>query len=462
MEQVVNLFFNIVFFNVFELFGLGDKVDLPFSIAVLLIGYIYVMFKLHFIQFTHFGVILRYTFARNKKEKNTSSPLKTLLTSMASCTGMNATAGVVFMIAIGGVGTVFWLLILALSAMPFRFSEGYLSHFYRSTNQNSNSMIGGPFDYIKKGLADIGFRKMGKTLSLVYAGLMVLSGVVGVSMYEMNQAVVVFEKGFAVLEGKRMMLSVFFTILASWVVLGGTKRIERFMSIVLPVLSITYVFVSIIVIACNFDKIGSVMSLIYEDAMRPKSLAGGIIASFCLCARKFTLAHETGLGTSGIVHASSVESDSVKEATRAMLTPVTTVIICLSTSLVLLTTNVYQDAEIMKDGVSAISYAFGLVFKPFSYIVVAIIPMFTINVMIGWSNYVAKCTTFIFKRKQLIAFVMALFFVFAFIGGIIDNFYFIMNVVDTILMFILLLNVPIIAVLTNKIVQNVVKKYNFK
>ena len=127
MEQVVNLFFNIVFFNVFELFGLGDKVDLPFSIAVLLIGYIYVMFKLHFIQFTHFGVILRYTFARNKKEKNTSSPLKTLLTSMASCTGMNATAGVVFMIAIGGVGTVFWLLILALSAMPFRFSEVYLT-----------------------------------------------------------------------------------------------------------------------------------------------------------------------------------------------------------------------------------------------------------------------------------------------------------------------------------------------
>ena len=114
MEQVVNFIFNIVFFNVFGFCELGDKVNLPFSIAVLLIGYIYVMLKLHFIQFTHFGVILRYTFARNKKEKNTSSPIKTLLTSMASCTGMNETDGVVFMIAVGGAGREFWLLIVVL------------------------------------------------------------------------------------------------------------------------------------------------------------------------------------------------------------------------------------------------------------------------------------------------------------------------------------------------------------
>ena len=460
MEKVVNFFFNIVFFNVAQLFGFGDKIYLPLAIAVLICGYIYVMVRLKFIQFTKFGKMLSYTFnTKNKNDKQPSS-IKTLLTSMASCTGMNATAGMVFMVAIGGIGTIFWLPILALLSMPFRFAEVWLSHSYRSQN-NSSAIIGGPFDYIKKGLTDIGFRRTGKILSLSYAFLMIITGVIGVSLYEMNQAVVVFEKSFSVLNGKRMILSTIFTIISVWVLLGGTKRVENFMSIALPTLSITYIFVSLIVIVANYQNFGNAIVAIFNDAMHPKSIAGGFIGSFCICARKCALSHETGLGTSGIVHALSLEKDSIKEATRSMMTPfITGFVVCLASALVLITTDTYQNADIMKDGVPAIAYSFGKVCKIFSYIVVIIIPMFTINVMIGWSNYVMKCTQYICKNKKIVVPTMTTFFIFAFLGGVMDDFLFIMNTIDTLLMLILLINVPVVIVLTGKVLK-AVKNYKF-
>jgi AGCS family alanine or glycine:cation symporter len=233
------------------------------------------------------------------------------------------------------------------------------------------------------------------------------------------------------------------------------------MSIALPVLSITYVLISIIVVAFNYKSLGSVFTLIFNDAMHPRSISGGIIGSFCLCARKCCLSHETGLGTSGIVHALSPEKDSFKEALRSMMTPlITGLIVCLSTALVLTTTGTYNDAEIMKDGVSALSYAFGSTYWLFSYVVVAIIPMFTANVMIGWSNYIVKCSQYILNKKQFAHMMTILFFTFAFIGGIINDFFFVMDVVDLILMFILLINVPIIMVLSGK-VYKAIKEYKF-
>ena len=470
MESVVGFLCDIVFFFVFRLFGLGEQINLPIAIALLLFGYIFVMIRLNFIQFTKFGKCLSLTFGRpkgkNKKEKQVSSPLKTLLTSIASCTGMNATAGIVFMIFAGGVGTVFWIPFIAFGCMAFRFAEVYLSHHYRAEKIDNNA-IGGPFDYIKKGLAEIKigkfkFNKIGKRLAVLYAFVMVVAGVFGVSMYEMNQSVVVLERGFSFLEGKRVLLSCIFTIIALFVILGGTKRVANFMSVALPTLSISYLTISIVVIAYNYQMLPDAFIAIYQDAIHPKAIAGGFLASFCMCARKCALSHETGLGTSGIVHALSSEKDSIKEATRAMMTPlITGLIICMATALVLITTGVYNNPEVMKDGVPALTEAFGGVCWLFAYLIIIIIPMFTINVMIGWSNYCVKCIKYIKNNKQITSIALFLFFICAFTGGIIDDFALIMNLVDALLMVILIINVPIVMLLSGKVKQ-AVKEYNFK
>lgn len=461
MEKIVDFLYNIVFFNVFSLFGFDKNVNLPFCIFVLLIGYVVLMFRLDFIQFTRITTCFKYSFLQRNKNKQVISPLKILITSIAGCTGMNTTAGIVFMIAVGGVGTVFWIPIITILCMAFRFAEVFLSHHYRTQKGIKNEMLGGPFDYIKKGLGEIGFKKLGKILAVAYACLMIITGAVGVSMYEMNQSVVVLEKGFSFLEGKRVLLSFLFTAVAIFIIIGGTKRISNFFSVCLPVLAVLYFLASLIVICVNYDKLGYAVSIIYQDAMHPRSMAGGWIASICMCARKCSMSHETGLGTSGIVHALSEEKDSIKEATRSMMTPIISgILISICSALVLIITDVYK-TEYVKDGVVALTHAFGSVNILFSYIVMIIIPMFTFNVLTAWSNYIYKCSNYVFNNKKIIYLIMAVLFACAFCGGIIDDFITIVNFVDIFLMLIVLINVPVVIALSG-IVRKELKGYKFK
>ena len=90
-----------------------------------------------------------------------------------------------------------------------------------------------------------------------------------------------------------------------------------------------------------------------------------------------------------------------------------------------------------------------------------IIPMFTFSVLTAWSTYINKCTKYVFNNKYVIITIMCLLFICAFIGGIIDNFIAIVNLVDIFLMLMVLINVPSVIVLSNKI-KNAVKEYNFK
>ena len=458
LETITGAIGKVVFFNVLQPFGLQS--DLPFALALLIFGYIVLMFKLRFIQFRKFKYIIKYTFGKKKNAKaGEISPLKTLLTSVASSTGMNATAGMVFMVGVGGAGTVFWLPIIAFLCLPFRFAEVYLSHSYRSST--TGETLGGPFDYIKKGLADMKLPKVGIILAFLYAFIMILCGSTGVAMYEANQFVSVITDSFSFLADKKMFMSGIIVLLVFLLILGGTKQVFNFMGTALPIVAITYLAVAFIVIIANIDKLGEAFVLIFKDAMHPKALAGGFLASLCMTVRKASLSHETGLGTSGIVHASSSETDSIKEATTSMMAPlINTFCVCMVSALVLVLTGFYNP-ETAKDGAVALFKAFGSVNKLLPYVVTLLVPFLTFNVFLGWCNYVIKCTKYCFKSKKVLIAVMALFLTSTFIGGITNDFVLIMNLVDALVMSIIFINVPVIILLGGKVFK-ALKQYTFK
>ena len=450
---------SIIYFNILCIFGINN-IDLPFIIALLLIGYIVLTFKLRFIQFTKLRYSIKYAFRKKKdKKEGDISSLKTLLASVAGCTGMNAIAGMVFMVSIGGPGTAFWMPILAFLCMPFRFAEVYLSHSYRGNN--NGEVLGGPFDYIKKGLGSFNLKKLGVILSFLYAFIMIFCGVTGLAMYETNQCVSVLANSFSFLSNKKLLLSTIVTIVLLFILIGGTKRIIKMLSTVLPILAISYLVASLIVIFVNIDKLWEAIVIICKDAIHPRAIAGGFLASLCMCARKVSLAHETGLGTSGIVHASSSEKDSIKEATSSMMTPlINCFCVCMMSALVLVITGFYKD-ESTKDGAVAIFKAFGSVSSILPYLITILIPMLAFNVLVGWSNYVIKCSKYCFKSRNVINFIMILFLISAFIGGNINDFNLIMQVVDGIMMLLIIINVPIIIALSGKVWKSI-EKYNFK
>ena len=459
IEKFTDILTSLIYFNVLGFLGNKD-INLPFIIAFLIGGYIILAFKLRWIQFTKLKYSIKYAFGKKKdKKKGDVSSLKTLLASVASCTGMNAVAGMVFMVAVGGPGTIFWMPIIAFLCMPFRFAEVYLSHTYRE--QRGKEVLGGPFDYIKKGLGELKLKKLGKYLALAYALIMIFCGTTGVSMYEANQCISVISGSFNTLADKRMLLSIVVVLAVLFIIIGGTKRIMNFFGIVLPVIAIIYILASLIVIGKNIDKLGDAIVMIFQDAIHPKAIAGGFFASMCMCARKFCLSNETGLGTSGMVHASSTEQDSIKEATSAMMTPlINCFCVCLMSCFVLILTGFYQH-ESTKDGAVAIFNAFGSVNKFLPYIITILVPMLAFNVLIGWNNYIVKCTKYCFKSSKAVKIAIALSLCCSFMGGILNDFNLIMQIIDSIMMLLIIVNVPVVVLLSNK-VWKALKVYKFK
>lgn len=450
---------SVIYFNVMSVFGIKD-IELPFIIALLLFGYIFLMFRLRFIQFTKLKYCFKCAFGKkNSNKKGDISSLRTLLASVAGCTGMNAVAGIVFMVAVGGPGTVFWMPILAFLCMPFRFAEVYLSHSYRE--ERTGEVLGGPFDYIKKGLKELNCAKLGKILAFSYAFIMIFCGISAVSLYETNQCVSVIANSFSFLSDKKTLLSAIVVAVLFVILIGGTKRIINVLSVILPILAILYLVSSLIVILANITKLGDALVIIFKDAMHPKAIAGGFLGSLCMTARKVALAHETGLGTSGIVHASSSEKDSIKEATSSMMTPlINCFIVCMMSALVLIITGFYQDSS-TKEGSVAIFNAFGTVSSVLPYVITLLVPMLAFNVLLGWTNYVIKCSQYCFNgNKKAVKVVILIFLITSFIGGVITNFNLIMQIVDNIVMLLIVINVPIIIILSGK-VWKAVEKYKF-
>ena len=72
-----------------------------------------------------------------------------------------------------------------------------------------------------------------------------------------------------------------------------------------------------------------------------------------------------------------------------------------------------------------------------------------------------KCANYCFKNKIAVKVAILVFLISAFIGGNINNFNLIMQIVDSIMMLLIIINVPIICILSGK-VYNKLKEYKFR
>jgi AGCS family alanine or glycine:cation symporter len=447
MQDVINLFVSagnlmqtLSFFNVLSIFGI-TSVEFPISVFMLFIGFAYATIKLNFVQIKMLkeGVHQLLNPSATKEGDKNVSPIKALFTAVAGSAGLNNTAGMASMVLIGGPGTAFWIPIIIIGCMAFRFAEIYLSHHYRSEGYETS--LGGPFDYMKKGFADLGFKKIGIFASIMYAVLMALGGLFGISLFELNQAVVIIKSGVPALHDQTLLVSLACTLIVGYVIFGGSRRISNFFGTVLPFLVGLFLTISLIVIFYNYKQIPYAFAAIIEDAFHPRAVAGGVIGSFVFCMKRMAMSSETGLGTAGIVHATSTEKSSVKEALGGMISPIINgVFICFVSAFLVVITGVNKG-----DGILLLFNAFGSVHNVLTYGLVLLIPIMAMNVMIGWSNYGMKCVEYVAGHKFVKPYLM-LYLIVGFSGGFVDDFQVVMRLVEGSIMILAIVNV--VAVIT--------------
>ena len=150
-------------------------------------------------------------------------------------------------------------------------------------------------------------------------------------------------------------------VLVGAVVLGGIKRIASVASWLVPIMALSYVLMSLLVIVVNLDAVPGAIVTIVEQRFTGTAAAGGFAGASVWAALRFGVArgifsNEAGLGSAPIAHAAARTNEPVQQGMIAMLgTFIDTLVVCTMTGLVIVIMDVWPSGV---SGASLTSMAF--------------------------------------------------------------------------------------------------------
>ncbi len=326
------------------------------------------------------------------------SPFSALMTSLSATIGTGNIAGVATAVALGGPGALFWMWITALVGMATKYAEAVCAVKFREQDEKGN-YSGGPMYYIRNGL-----HPRWHWLAYAFALFGSLAGFGIANTVQSNSVSQALNDAFTV---PPLATGLVLMVLVGAVVLGGIKRIASVASYLVPIMAVSYILLSIVVILINITAVPAALETIVTSAMSGSAAAGGFAGASVWAALRFGVArgifsNEAGLGSAPIAHAAAKTNQPVQQGMIAMLgTFIDTLVVCTMTGLVIVIMNVLPTGV---SGASLTSMAFGNALPGGEYIVTLGLCLFAFTTMIGWSFYGERCVVFLVGAKGVLPF----------------------------------------------------------
>ena len=320
-----------------------EKVLWAVASGAIIVSGVYFSFRLRFVQF-HFREMFSHLF-RGSSEGISSKDA--LMMSLAGRIGVGSVAGVALSIYLGGVGSVFWLLISSFLAAPNTFCETVLGSVYHEKDEG-DVYKGGPAYYIRNGLGK-------KRLGSLYAFLILVS-YIGCFLGIQSNTITKSINEIVPVDG--WIVGVVLSLLTFLIIFGGVKAIMKATNKIVPVMTLLYLFISLYVVVVNFSLVPSIVGLVLKEAFQFKTFFSGFLGSFVIGLQRGIFSNEAGLGTGSMASATS-DNSSVSQGYVQMLgIYITTLIICGSTAIIILTSG-YQNLVLGDvNGIEITQYAF--------------------------------------------------------------------------------------------------------
>ena len=334
----------------------------------------------------------------HQSEHGEISPWNALMTALAADIGTGNVVGVALAIAVGGPGALFWMWVTALVGMMTKFSEVLLSVHFREKTPAGN-WVGGAMYFIKNGL---GPKWVWLGTCFAVFGICACIGTGG-----MVQAKAITDNISGTFGLPTWLCGLILVGLCVAVLLGGVRRIGAVAGKIVPFMAIMYVFMCLLIIGMNIEKVPSVFWWVISDAFQPTAATGGFVGATVMMAIRLGVArglfsNESGLGSAPIAAAAARTSQPVVQALISMTqTFIDTLVVCSMTGLVILVTGVWTSG---KNGAPLTSYAFetGLPGELGGLIVTIGIILFAFSTILGWSYYGEKAIEYLLGSKAII------------------------------------------------------------
>ncbi len=453
LEYINHLLVNMLFFDIF---------GIPAVILWMLLAGVFFTLYLKFVNITlfpHAISILRGKYAKEEEHHSSgsASQVKVLLMAISGTVGLGNIAGVAVAIQMGGPGAVVWMILSGFFAMSLKYAEVVISHKYR-TIDGSGQIIGGPFVYLRKGLADIGLKKTGNVLAILFSIIYLVVPLGPGGIFQASQtATILANDSNSILHGQEVIILVIMMSLTFLVTLGGIARISNTASKISIIMTTLYIISCLTIIVTNSGNIMSALGIIFHDAMTGEAVSGSILGTAIIGVQRAAFASEAGLGSTAIEHAIAKTKEPVREGCMALLEPfIGTVIICSLTGIIVVITEAYKLPHL--SGILITEYAFRTVSDWFAIFLSASVALFAFSTIITNCYHGERAWVSLFKSTKYIIIYRIIFSILIFLGSLYNNFTAIMNFCDFIYLFATIPNIISLYLLA-RIVKQETKSY---
>ena len=406
----INAFFEkILFFDIF--LGQVEGTAFPFVVAWLILGGVYLTFKMGFVNlrmFKHSFDIVRGRY-KTKDDRGLITPFQSLSTALSATVGIGNIAAVSIAISWGGAGAAFWMILAGFLGMTLKFTEVTLSVKHREFLPDG-TIMGGGMEYLSRGVAQKGMPTLGKYLAIVFAFFMVLGALGAGNLFQISQSLAIVQTHIPFINENSYVFGLFMAFITGLVIIGGIKRIAHVAEAIVPLMVVFYLLMVAWVLFVHFADIPHAFGLIVSEAFNPTAVAGGVAGAMVQGFQRAVFSNEAGLGSAGIAHSVAKVKYPVRQGMVSLYEPfIDTVVVCTMTALVVILTGTYTggtealDAAIAaKQGSVITSTAFGSVVSWFPNVLGVAIFLFAFSTMISWSYYGERAWVYLFGSKTSI------------------------------------------------------------
>jgi len=420
MFGVINGYLAAVFF--FDV--MPGEANMPFIVAWLIVGAVFLTFRMSFINlrmFRHAYHILRGKYARPGTAGEVT-PFQALTTALSATVGLGNIAGVAIAIMIGGPGATFWMIVAGFLGMTSKFTEATLAQMYREVRPDGHIM-GGAMEYLSRGLAEKGWSQTGKVLAIIFCVLTIGGSLGAGNAFQVSQSLTAVKQQIPILVEQPWIYGIVMGTLVAVVIIGGIRRIAHTAEAIVPTMVTIYVLACIWIILSNIAMVPDAIGKIVTEAFTPAAGMGGLIGVLVQGFKRAAFSSEAGIGSAAIAHATAKVAYPVRQGIVALMEPfIDTIVICTMTALVIIITGAYNSPETAdlvanKEGAALTAYAFGTSISWFPIILSLSVVLFAYSTMISWSYYGERCWTYMFGESSTMAYRI-IFIIFVVLGSV--------------------------------------------
>ncbi|CUO83517.1 Na+/alanine symporter [[Eubacterium] contortum] len=313
----------------------GNAWNLVLVLAIFL-GVFYGI-RTKFIQIRLFPEALRLVKNRAKEGKDEKgvSSFQALCITLGGCIGTGNVAGVAMAIVVGGPGAVFWMWLIAILGMVTSFMENTLAQVYKV--QEGEVYRGGPSYYMEKGLGK-------RWLGILYAFSMIVS--LGFALAALQSNTISLSVGQA-LGIPALLTSILVAVLIALVIFGGVRRIAKVAERGVPIMTLVYFALALLVLIVNIQKVPEMFALIFSRAFDFKAVGGAAIGTVIYQGlKRGVFSNGAGQGDAPTAGASAEVSHPAKQGLFGVFSVfIDTILVCTLTAFVIIISGVHEYSD---------------------------------------------------------------------------------------------------------------------